>query len=104
MTKALCWACVFLIGSSGAGAAEVKVNLSMPDERKDIVMPHWENWKFREVRSDSQEFNGVKVAFQATGQSTLHAIWFKALLEQGTRMSVTGITAKEGGDGKIVMT
>jgi hypothetical protein len=85
-------------------SAELKVNLSLPDQRKDILMPHWENWKWQEGKTGSRTFGDVTVTFQGASGSTLNSIWFKALLEHGVHMSLTGISVKgPDSDGQIVM-
>jgi hypothetical protein len=44
--------CLRMIATSlllvtGAGAAELKVDLNPSDNRKDLLTPHWENWAWR---------------------------------------------------------
>jgi hypothetical protein len=84
-------------GEAGTAAAQgVKVNLSVTDLRKDLVMPHWENWRVADGRVATQEIGNLKVTLAARGDGKLHAVVYKALLESGVHMGLTGVTAPEG--------
>ncbi|HEY5346105.1 MAG TPA: thrombospondin type 3 repeat-containing protein [Verrucomicrobiae bacterium] len=83
-----------LLFAFAADAAELKVDLNPPDNRKDILTPHWENWAWHEGASGSQTFGNVTVTFRAATNEMLAPIWFKGLLDFGATMAADGIALK----------
>jgi hypothetical protein len=90
-----------LLGLAVASAAELKVDLNPPDNRKDLLTPHWENWAWREAGSGSQTFGAVTVTFRAATNATLSPILFKGLLDYGATLAADGFVTKSpaGGGG-----
>jgi hypothetical protein len=88
-----------------ASAAELKVNLAATDPRKDLLMPHWDNWRWKDAKFGSQKFGDVTVGFEGVNGSTLSIVWYKGLIEYGMHMGICGLAVKDANsDGQIVMT
>lgn len=90
--------CLLLAPVTVVLAGELKVDLNPPDRRGDVIMPHWENWAWREGNVGSQKFGTVTVAFRATSNAVLSPILFKGLLET-MHMGCDGMVISKGGGG-----
>ncbi|HEY1719302.1 MAG TPA: thrombospondin type 3 repeat-containing protein [Verrucomicrobiae bacterium] len=86
-----------------AVAAELKVDLNPPDNRKDLLTPHWENWAWREGNSGLQTFGGVTVTFRAATNEVLSPVLFKGSLDYGATMAADGIVSKNSSTGGMDM-
>ena len=89
---------VALLAGSGQ-AAELKVDLNSPDNRKDVLTPHWENWAWHEGRSGSQVYGAVTVTFKTISDGILAAVLYKGALDSGATMAADGITLKNATNG-----
>ena len=86
-------------------AAELKVDMNPPEQRTDILCPHWANWAWHQGNSGSQTFGNVTVTFQVAPPAVLAPVLFKGLLDYGAHMACDGIVvAKSAGDDGLVMT
>jgi hypothetical protein len=78
-----------------------KVDLNPPDNRKDLLTPHWENWPLREGKTESRTFNNVTVTLRAATNGTLSPVLFKGLLDYGATMAADGVAVKTPADGGL---
>ncbi len=85
----------FLAFVAGINAAEIKVDLNPPDNRKDLLTPDWENWACPADNSVSRDFDGVGVAFRAPPGGRLAPTLFKGSLDFGATMAADGITLED---------
>ena len=88
-----------LSAAAAASAAELKVDLNPPDNRKDFLTPHWENWAWHEGSSGAQTFGAVTVTFRVATNETLAPILFKGLLDYGATMAADGVVTKNSTNG-----
>jgi hypothetical protein len=95
--------CTILAFGALVHAAELKVDLNPPDNRKDLLTPHWENWAWREGGSASQTFGNVTVTFRAATNEVLSPVLFKGSLDYGATMAADGIVSKNSSSGGIEM-
>ena len=86
-----------------AHAEPLKVDLNPPDNRKDLLTPHWENWALHEGATESRAFGSVTVTLRAATNSTLSPILFKGLLDYGATMAADGVVVKMPANGGIDM-
>jgi hypothetical protein len=86
--------CALLAVVAASHAGELKVDLNPPDNRKDLLTSHWENWAWREGNSGSQNFGDVTVAFRAATNEILSPVLFKGSLDYGATMAADGIASK----------
>ena len=93
------FACVLL--SVTAVGEPLKVDLNPPEQRKDLLTPHWENWAW-DGKSAAKQFGPVTVSFTAAGGGGLSPVWFKGLIDYGVRLGLDGI-ASIGTNSEIVM-
>ncbi len=84
-------------------AEPVQVDLNPPDNRKDLLTPHWENWPWHEAAADSHTFGNVTITFRAATNGSLSPILFKGLLDYGATMACDGIAVKTPANGGIEM-
>ncbi|HWC59600.1 MAG TPA: thrombospondin type 3 repeat-containing protein [Verrucomicrobiae bacterium] len=84
-----------------AHSEPVKVDLNPPDNRKDLLTPHWENWALHEGATASRTFGGVTVTLRAAKNSSLSPILFKGLLDYGATMATDGVAVKTPANGGI---
>ena len=84
-------------------AAELRVDLNPPDNRKDLLTPHWENWAWHGGNSGSQTFGGVTVTFCAATNEVLLPVLFKGSLDYDATMAADGIVSKNSSSGGIEM-
>src|ERR1035437_221619 len=84
--------CVWLALVPAVPAAELKVDLNPPDNRKDLLTPRWENWAWHEGQYGAQTFGAVTVAFRAVPAGLLVPVLFKGSLDFGATMAADGIT------------
>src|SRR5581483_10654979 len=97
MLLSLCMAAI-------AHADGIKVDLNPPDNRKDLLTPHWENWPWHEGKADSHNFGNVTVTLQAAANGTLSPVLFKGLLDYGATMAADGVTVKTPATGGLDLT
>jgi len=84
--------------------AELRVDLNPANGRKDVLMPHWENWNWSDTSEGSRTFGEVTVTFRATAGGTLTPFFYKPLLVQGVHVGLDGLTTREtNGAGGIEM-
>jgi hypothetical protein len=86
--------CLMAATVSGVHAQELKVDLNPPENRKDILTPHWENWAWHEGNSGSQTFGNVTVTFRAMRGGVLASVLFKGALDFGATMAADGIMSE----------
>ena len=87
--------------AAAARAEGIKVDLNPPDNRKDLLTPHWDNWSLHEGAVQSHTFGDVTVTLRAAGNGTLSPILFKGLLDYGATMATDGVAVKSPANGGI---
>ena len=86
---------LFFATAATALAAELKVDLNPPDNRKDFLTPHSQNWAWHESHSGSQMFGSITVTFSTATNEILSPILFTGLLDCGATMAADGIVTKK---------
>jgi hypothetical protein len=95
---------VLLATGTIACADALKVDLNPPENRKDILTPHWENWTWHGAKSSSQVFGQVTVTFRPLPPAgEIAPILFKGLLDDGATMAADGIVSKNDGGIEMII-
>jgi hypothetical protein len=93
-----------LCAATAAHAQGIKVDLNPPDNRKDLLTPHWENWSWHEGKADSRTFGNLTVTLHAATNGTLSPVLFKGLLDYGATMAADGVAVKTPANGGLDLT
>jgi hypothetical protein len=91
----------FIVTATHAGP--IQVDLNTPDNRKDFLTAHWENWPWHDAATDSRSFGDVTVTFRAVANGMLSPILFKGLLDYGATVACDGIVVKAPANGGVEM-
>ncbi len=77
------------------------VDIGPDNDRKDILTPGWENWRFATAESARKSFGGIAVTVRRVGSvgSGLAANWWKGGIDYGATLTSDGVYVADGDRG-----
>ncbi|MEO6436682.1 MAG: T9SS C-terminal target domain-containing protein [Tepidisphaeraceae bacterium] len=84
-------------------AASLRVDINADNDRRDMLSPSGENWRFSESRDASKTFDAVTATLRNAGTGKLEPVGWKGGIDSGALLTTDGVANPEGGI-EIVLT